>query len=181
MAVIYEEAFGPKFQGAISSKNQRISVLGKCFVPEYSFVAFDGDKPVGIAGFSDGSGSLTGGIGAKGLIKELGLSRGLWACLVFSLFERKPESGELVMDGIVVDSSARGLGVGSRLLDKIINYAQDKGFKSVRLDVIDSNPRARKLYESKGFVATKTDSFEYLKWLVGFSSATTMHFIIKDD
>lgn len=174
LAILYEEAFGQKFQRAISSKEKRVSVLAQCFVPSYSFVALINDRPVGIAGFSDGKGSLTGGMGADGLIKELGLIRGLWSCVVFSLFERKPADGELVMDGIVVDGNARGQGVGSMLLDQIVRYADEEGYSSVRLDVIDSNPRAKKLYESKGFVESQTDSFPYLQWLIGFSGSTTM-------
>ncbi|ENM5776370.1 GNAT family N-acetyltransferase [Vibrio mimicus] len=174
IAELYEEAFGLKLYRAIPDKDRRISVISKSFVPDYSFVAYSDKKLVGLAGFNVVSGSLTGGIGAEGLIEQLGFFRGLWACLVFSLFERKPEKSELVMDGIAVDSEFRGQGIGSLLLDKIVTYAQENGFESVRLDVIDSNPRARKLYESKGFVALKTESFPYLKWLVGFSGATTM-------
>ncbi|EKF9154349.1 TPA: GNAT family N-acetyltransferase [Vibrio cholerae] len=174
VAELYEEAFGLKFCRAIPDKNKRINVLSKCFVPDYSFAAFSDEKLVGLAGFKVASGSLTGGIGAKGLIEQLGLIRGLWACFVFSLFEREPEERELVMDGIAVDSEFRGQGVGSLLLDQIVSYAQENDFESVRLDVIDSNPRARKLYESKGFIALKSESFPYLKWLVGFSGATTM-------
>ncbi len=77
------------------------------------------------------------------------------------------------MDDIAVDSGFRGQGVGSLLLDHIVNYAKSNGFSSVRLDVIDRNPRARKLCESKGFVAVKVARFLYLKWLVGFSGVTT--------
>ncbi len=78
------------------------------------------------------------------------------------------------MDGIVVDGEARGKGIGSMLLDQIIDYAKEHKFKSIRLDVIDSNPRAQKLYETKGFVASSVESFPYLKWLIGFSGSTTM-------
>lgn len=174
IAQLYEEAFGAKFQCAVTDKNQRIELLSNSFVPDYSFAAFSNNVPVGLAGFNVESGSLTGGIGAKGLIKQLGLMRGVWACVVFSLFERQPDEQELVMDGIAVDCQFRGQGIGSMLLDHIISYAGENGFTSVRLDVIDSNDRARRLYESKGFVAVKTESYPYLKWLLGFSGATTM-------
>lgn len=179
VAELYEEAFGLKFCRAIPDKNKRLNVLSKSFVPEYSFAAFSDKKLVGLAGFKVASGSLTGGIGATGLIEQLGFLGGLWACFVFSLFERELEERELVMDGIAVDSDFRGQGIGSLLLDQIITYAKENNFESIRLDVIDSNPRARKLYESKGFVALKSESFPYLKWLVGFSGATTMKLDLK--
>jgi RimJ/RimL family protein N-acetyltransferase len=44
----------------------------------------------------------------------------------------------------------------------------------VRLDVIDTNPRARALYERKGFVATGEQKLGPLKPVFGFSSATTL-------
>ncbi|GGD77480.1 GNAT family N-acetyltransferase [Lacimicrobium alkaliphilum] len=180
VAELYEQAFGSKFYRAIPDKAKRIRVLSESFVPKYSFVAYSDKRIVGLSGFNISAGSLTGGIEATGLINSLGLFSGLWACLVFSLFERKPEEGELVMDGIAVNSDFRGQGIGSLLLDRIITYAKDNGYDSVRLDVIDSNPRAKKLYESKGFVAVKADSFPYLKWLVGFSGATTMKLELKN-
>ena len=155
VAELYEEAFGSKFFRAIPDKTSRILVLSRSFLPEYSFVAYRDDRIVGLSGFNISSGSLTDGMGAKGLIKSLGFFAGLRACVVFSLFTRVPEKGELVMDGIAVDSECRGQGIGSLLLDQIINHAKTTGFDSVRLDVIDSNPRARKLYEAKGFVAVK--------------------------
>jgi ribosomal protein S18 acetylase RimI-like enzyme len=83
------------------------------------------------------------------------------------------------MDGIVVDSQFRGLGIGSKLLDAIIEYAGENEFETVRLDVIESNPRAKKLYESKGFVVTKKEYFPYLNSLIGFSSSETMVYKIS--
>lgn len=179
VAELYEEAFGPKFSKAIPDKQARIEVLAQCFVPEFSYVVTAHDEVVGLAGFQTSDGSLTGGMSLRRLLNKLGWLKGLWAALVFSLFERQPQAGELVMDGIVVDRRFRGQGLGSRLLDQIIQHAKEHGFQTVRLDVIDTNPRARKLYEAKGFVATKTERFPYLKWLVGFSGATTMVFTFR--
>ena len=177
-AALYNEAFGSKFARAIPNSRKRVEIITACLQPEFSFAAVEGQQIIGLAGFQTPQGSLTGGINAKQLLSALGVIRGLWACAVFSLFERKPDPGELVMDGIVVSAEHRGRGIGTQLLDELFNYAADNKFKTIRLDVIDTNPRARKLYESKGFVATKTEHFPYLKWLIGFSGATTMVFTV---
>ncbi|KKA45883.1 N-acetyltransferase [Salinivibrio sp. KP-1] len=174
VAELYEQAFGMKFARAIPNQAARVAILSRYFVPDFSFAAMQNGKVVGLAGFQTQAGALTQGMGAKQLIDSLGLIKGTWACAVLALFERKAAPNELVMDGIAVDSAVRGQGIGSQLLDTIMDYAQSHGFESVRLDVIDSNPRARKLYETKGFVATKEERFPHLKWLVGFSGATTM-------
>ncbi len=179
VAVLYEEAFGAKFSRVIPNKSSRIEVLSMGFLPEFSFSAMANNEVMGIAGFHVADGSLTGGMGASQLIEHLGFFHGLRACALFSLFERTPKEKELVMDGIAVSSLCRGQGIGSRLLDQIIQYAVENHFETVRLDVIDSNPRAKKLYESKGFVAVATESYPYLKWLIGFSGSTTMELKIK--
>ena len=142
---------------------------------EYAIVAIAENKLVGLAGFHTPTGSLTGGLTYRGLLSQLGFIKGNWAALIFSLYERNPTPGELVMDGIVVDSTARGKGIGSRLLEEISNYAKEHGFNCVRLDVIDINPKAKKLYERKGFEAVKSDHFPYLRRFLGFSGSTTMN------
>ena len=124
--------------------------------------------------------SSPGGIGAGRLLAKLGVFRGVWAIAVFSLYERTPTPGELVMDGIAVHKDYRGYGIGGRLLDEIVNYARENDFQTVRLDVIDINPGARRLYERRGFVAVRTEHFPYLRWLLGFGGSTTMEFRIGD-
>ena len=173
-AQLYDEAFGPKFSVAIKSDQERLTILKSCFDPEFAFVAMHNDGLVGIAGFHTTEGSLTGGMTYKELVSKLGRIKGIWAALIFSLYERKPAPGELLMDGIAVRSDFRGQGIGSKLLDEIAKYASENKYKKVRLDVIDINPRAKKLYEKKGFKAVKTENFPYFRWLLGFSSSTTM-------
>jgi ribosomal protein S18 acetylase RimI-like enzyme len=83
------------------------------------------------------------------------------------------------MDGISVSPAARGVGIGTKLLDRIKNYAADEGYLTVRLDVIDTNHAARRLYERQGFVATATVRFGYLRWLLGFAEATTLEYRVN--
>ncbi|KZN61254.1 GNAT family N-acetyltransferase [Pseudoalteromonas luteoviolacea] len=179
IAELYEMAFGEKFASAISKKSGRLTVLEKSFLPQFSYIALFEGKVVGVAGFKTSEGSLTGGLDINGLVACLGFVKGVKAALLFSLFERKARKNELLMDGIAVDTKYRGLGIGSQLLDAIIDYAAQNKYDSVRLDVIDSNVRARKLYEAKGFIATKQEYYPYLKFLLGFSGSTTMHYNIK--
>ncbi|WP_204359699.1 GNAT family N-acetyltransferase [Marinomonas primoryensis] len=157
-----------------SNQTKRIELLSQSLVPEYSFVAVSEEKIIGLVGFQVPGGSLTGGITISWLIGELGFFKGLWTSFIFSFFDRKVKNRELIMDGIAVKKAFRGKVVGSQLLDQVVQYAAEQSFKSVRLDVVDSNPRAKKLYELKGFVSVYNERFDYLKWLVGFSGVTTM-------
>ncbi|MDK2595595.1 GNAT family N-acetyltransferase [Pseudoalteromonas sp. P94(2023)] len=181
VAELYEVAFGAKFAKAINCQQSRVLVLSKSFVPSFSYVVKVNDRIAGIAGFHTNEGSLTGGLSFAGLIELLGVIKGVRAALIFSLLERQVKKNELLMDGIAVDEQFRGGGYGSRLLDAIIEHAKNNGYQSVRLDVIDGNTRAKKLYESKGFVATQTEHYPYLKWLLGFSGSTTMVYHFEND
>ena len=175
---LYEEAFGKKISVAIGEDSERRKVLSNCFILEYAISALKNDQLVGIAGIHTQKGSLTGGIGYKELISQLGFIKGNKAALVLSLYEREPKEGELVMDGISVHPSYRGKGIGGMLLDKVKEYALSEGLNRVRLDVIDINPRAKALYERKGFKVVKKEKFPYLRSILGFGGSETMIFNI---
>jgi ribosomal protein S18 acetylase RimI-like enzyme len=178
-AELYDAAFGAKLSVAIPNPISRMAVLKEGFNPEYSFVALSGGEMVGIAGFKTAQGSLTGGISFRVLKEEIGYWCALRAILVLALFQRKQVAGQLLMDGIGVSPKMSGSGIGTKLLHSLIGYAKEEGYRSVRLDVIDTNPAARRLYERVGFVPVKTEQFAYLKWLLGFGAATQMEYSLN--
>lgn len=173
-AALYDDAFGAKFAGAISSREQRLALLADSLNLAFAFGATENNRLVGLAGYKTRQGSFTDGMTYNALLKHAGLIRGNWATLVFSLYERSLTSGQLLMDGIVVDASARGRGIGTRLLNELTTFGKSNGYETVRLDVIDTNPCARRMYEPNGFTATRTESFGYLRWLLGFGASTTL-------
>ncbi len=178
-AELYDAAFGAKLSIAIPNLVSRKNVLKKGFNPPFSFVAVNSGEMVGIAGFKTAQGSLTGGI-LHVLKEEIGFWGAIRAVFVLALFERKQVAGQLLMDGISVSPRLRGGGgIGTQLLHSLIEYAKNEGYQSVRLDVIDTNPAARRLYERVGFASVKTQVFPYLKWLYGFGAATQMEFSIQ--
>ncbi|BEU03949.1 hypothetical protein OAG1_27490 [Agarivorans sp. OAG1] len=178
VAALYEQAFGQKFHLAVPNQQLRIALLAQSFKPEYALSVIDQGCLVAVAGFQTPKAGFTSGIGWQGLVDLLGYVKGAWAALVFSLFERKPSQHTMVMDGIAVAEEYRGKGLGSMLLDGIIHQAQEQGFSKVRLDVIDSNPRAKKLYLAKGFKQVKREYYPYLNWLLGFSGSSTLEYSI---
>jgi ribosomal protein S18 acetylase RimI-like enzyme len=180
-AELYDEAFGKKFAIAIPDKTKRIALFEKGFISQFAITAYSQDQLVGLAGFQTHLGSLTGGINFELLRKELGFFSALRAALIFVFYDRTLQKEQLLMDGIAVNSNYRGHGIGGTLLDEIIQVGIENGYKEIRLDVIDINPKAKKLYERKQFVATHTDQFPYLKWLFGFSASTTMIRTLDND
>ena len=52
---------------------------------------------------------------------------------------------------IVVKKDCRHLGIGAKILDKLINIAKDLKFTSITLEVNENNEIALRLYEKFGF------------------------------
>jgi GNAT superfamily N-acetyltransferase len=178
-AQLYDEAFGRKFSVAIGNTKKRRDVLAKSFLLEYALAAISKERLVGLAGFHTQRGALTSGMSAELLMERLGTPGGLWAAMIFSIYARQPRASELLMDGIAVRRDMRGKGIGTHLLNDLKRYARDNGFRTIRLDVIDTNPAARRLYKRQGFVPTRTERFGYLRWLLGFGASTTMIFNVE--
>jgi len=172
-AELYEEAFRAKLRPAIAGDNARIVIIAAGLNPSKCIAAIGDGELLGVAGFHDNSGSMTDGITFGTIRRQIGLARAVKAIAVLALFERKAASDELLMDGIVVDTGARGRGIGTGLFARLEDHARENGCSSIRLDVVDTNPGARRLYERLGFVATKTERTPYLRWL-GFTGSTTM-------
>lgn len=173
-ARLYDDAFRSKLRPAIPDDDARWAILEAGLRPEKSIAALEGERLLGIAGFHDDSGSLTSGITFGSIRARIGCIRSLRATAVFALLERKPEHGELLMDGIVVDQEARGRGVGTGLFGELEALARERGFARIRLDVVDTNPAARRLYERLGFEAVRTERIPFLQPLMGFAAATRM-------
>ena len=173
-AELYYTAFARKLEPILGDSDRTISLFETSFDGERAITAIDDEGLVGIAGLHH-DGRQLAGMPMRSLLRAFGVVRGAFKGIVLGvLFDRTPRKGELVMDGIAVAERARGRGVGTRLLHEVIAYARDHGFATVRLDVVDSNPRARALYERFGFVAVRTEQTPYLKRWLGFGAATTM-------
>ncbi|MGZ2258955.1 GNAT family N-acetyltransferase [Roseobacter sp. A03A-229] len=174
VAALYWEAFGNKLGRSLGPRPRALQFLEAVLDPEFALVARDGDgRVLGIAGFKTEDGALVGG-DLPDLQRVYGPIGGLWRGLVLSTIERDVAPDILLMDGICVQADARGLGIGSALLDAMKAEATRLGKRALRLDVIDSNPRARALYERAGFIAAGVDHTGPLEFLFRFKSATQM-------
>jgi ribosomal protein S18 acetylase RimI-like enzyme len=170
----YWEAFSRKLRYPLGPRDRAVAFIEQALNPSHAISAVSRDNRfLGVAGFKTSRGAFVGG-GLREMADAYGWLSGIARSFLIGLLERQCAPGTLLMDGIFVRGEARGLGVGSALLDAIERHAAGSGLKQVRLDVIDENPRARALYARRGFEATSTVSLGMLKPLFGFQSATTM-------
>jgi ribosomal protein S18 acetylase RimI-like enzyme len=67
------------------------------------------------------------------------------------------------IEDVVVDSSARGRGVGELLTREAMRLACEKGAQTIDLTSRPSREAARRLYEKMGFVVRDTGVFRYTR------------------
>lgn len=94
--------------------------------------------------------------------------------LMFMLGAGLSHRGLFYLDILAVGGDRRGENIGSRLLAEVEREAARQGQAAVVLDVVDENPRARKLYESLGFREIKHRRRPLHKPIFGFSGFSRM-------
>lgn len=173
-AALYWQAFRGKLQNVLGPDDKALRFLRRMIDPGFALSAVsERGELLGVAGFKTAEGALIGG-GLRDLRDPYGWFGAIWRGVALSLLERDTVTATLLMDGIFVAEAARGQGVGTALLDAIKAEAMARDLSSVRLDVIDTNPKARALYEREGFVPIGESDIGPLRWIFGFRRATAM-------
>lgn len=173
-ARLYWEAFGGKLDRVLGPEDRALAFFDRVIRGDHCVIALDGSGMLlGLAGFKTIEGSFAGGTWAD-LRAVYGPFGGVWRGAALWALSREVDNDRFLMDGLCVTTLARGQGVGTALVQAICEEALVRGYPSVRLDVVDTNVRARQLYEREGFVATRTQSLGLLRHLFGFSATVTM-------
>lgn len=173
-AELYWEAFGGKLGRVMGPKAKAVRFLEKALRSDHAISALSEDgELLGLVGFKSANGSLAGGQFTD-FQAVYGYFGAMWRGALLSLLERDVENQRFLLDGICVAAEARGQGVGTLLLEAICHEARLRNFSAVRLDVIDTNPRARALYERFGFVVIAKERVGPLRYVFGFTASATM-------
>jgi len=88
------------------------------------------------------------------LVRVFGLAS-FKVMLIRSMFVFKrvgSDNNELLFEALAVSAKERNKGIGQKLLQFTLDYARSKKFSHLKLDVINTNPKAKRLYERIGFV-----------------------------
>ncbi len=173
VAEIVYEAFQRKFVLIIGAPEHAVAILEKGIDPAMAIVAVSQGRPVGVAGLQyDGRNFITPQ--RSEFVRQFGVLSGTARFVMFELFVQSYYQTDMYIDILAVAPDMRGKGVGTRLLGAVFQTAREKGFKSVSLEVVDTNPGARRLYERLGFAAKRTYPYPYLRGLAGFSASIKM-------
>ena len=175
---ILYDSFEHKFRVCFGAKNKFLAFASICLRDDRTLVAFKDGVPVGVAGLVfSGKSFLDANI--YNTVRVYGLEAvrvGVFA-LPFIL-DTVPKT-DVYIDTLAVSADERGKGVGSKLLNSVIDYARSNGFYRVTLAVIETNHKARRLYERIGFKATRDRKIPYpFSSIMGFGSVTEMVYML---
>ena len=172
-ARIYWDAFGGKLGRVMGPKALALAYLRRVMRADHVIVAEDAGQLVGLAGFKTPRGSFADGEWSD-LCAIYGRFGALWRLALLTALTREVDNGRFLVDGICVARDHRGQGIGEALVEALCSEATRRGYAAIRLEVIDTNVRARTLYERLGFRVIKRDELGLLRHAFGFSSAATM-------
>jgi ribosomal protein S18 acetylase RimI-like enzyme len=171
-AEIIYEAFGRKFDPWLGKSQHSVALFSAALQPDRVLVARYRGELVGLAGLQY--------LGRKSLVyrwadveREFGWLTGLPRFGILHFLSSSCRPGELLVEHLSVAGPLRGQGVGRRLLEAAFALARANGLGAVRLEVVDTNPHARRLYERLGFQPAGTINFPLFR-VAGFNYMTEM-------
>jgi ribosomal protein S18 acetylase RimI-like enzyme len=167
------DAFQQKFEPILNPAELGIGILEAGLKSDQIMIAVQNQQLAGVVGLEYNN-QYFFDLKTSAFVQTYGWLRGIIKMMLFLPFAQHHHDGELTIGAIAVSPTMRGQGVGTQLLQAVFDYARKHDFRSVSLEVVDTNPHAQRLYQQMGFVVIKTRRYPYLKRLMGFSAVTAM-------
>jgi len=146
----FMDAFEEKLLPLFGSREKAIRLLAPNLSHALCLTAFYHNELVGVLGIhTKDRGFLNPSFLA--MLREYGLARGMYRFFGLLLIEHTVRKTEWHVEGVAVDAKMRGRGIGTALLKTFERLAREKGMQTISLEVINTNPGAKKLYERLGF------------------------------
>jgi GNAT superfamily N-acetyltransferase len=158
------------------SPEQAMHILARSFCADRGFYALEQGKVIGVVGFEGRDGRRFVELTWTVLASEFGWFGASWRYAWIKVMHRfeRPSANTLRVEALAVAESARGQGVGTLLLNRVLDHARKCSYGAVALEVVDTNPRARRLYERLGFVTLKTAWYSPITRRAGFTRVAYM-------
>lgn len=167
---LYYESFEPKIRPLLKSREKALAIYREAIQKDRVHFALLDGQSVGLIGLQYGNRDFAC-FGLEVLRKHYPFFRSLCLAIMLNAFKTRLEEDCMRIDSIAVSGRHRGQGIGTKLLEKALATAKRLRYREMLLEVVDTNPRAKKLYESMGFQQKRQIRFFFLTRAFGFSSA----------
>ncbi len=157
VASLIYDSFEKQFQYTIGPRQKGISFIADSLQSEFGLVAFQENDFVGIGGAQTDKGELIQ-IRFSRWIRTYHIRAMRSFFIGFPFWYERRESGVLTLTTLSVKEDARGQGIGSQIVKEFIRYGSVNGFHTLKLEVVNSNTRAKALYDRLGFTTQKYTS-----------------------
>lgn len=173
---ILYDAFEKKFKPIFGSRERTIALMAGHLRYDRTIAASCEGRVVGIAGLKfDGKEFLDFSLWSLLRELKLGIFRLFFLGVIFFNIVKKDE---LLVDSLAVTEDMRGKGIGKELMEFVVDFARKKGYRQVKLHVIDSNEKAKRFYERLGFSVIKFISISPWNRIFGFEGVYEMTYSI---
>ena len=176
---LFFENFSKIFQNLklFSKDNKKLlEYLGKNLNYENVICIINEDEIIGVLGFKVINKSFIN-YKRSNFIEVFGHFGGNYRYLsnmFIGFFESVPKKDEIVIEMVAVNSKFRSMGIGTLLINQILDIGKKEKKSKILLEVVNTNPRAKFLYEKLGFQVKKKTYFGFLTYNSGFSSVEYM-------
>lgn len=178
IAALYFDIFSRKL-GAVLGRRAAVAMISDHISADRIIVPRYGEEIVGIAGLKyEGTGLFAPD--GRGFLKRYGPLVGRVRARLWASVQTNPRPHQLLLDGLGVQADLRGRGIGTALLEAVGRRARELDKTEVILEVVDTNPRAKALYERFGYRTVLTTR-RWMFRLAGFSAAHLMLCQLPDD
>jgi ribosomal protein S18 acetylase RimI-like enzyme len=166
-AELFLEALSEKFIPILGRKDKAKRLIESSFEPGNCFYAEEDGKLLGLLAFQTIEGSFLNP-SLKVLIPIYGILKAIIKAINLSMLRHKTKTGEFYIEAIAVTEFTRGKGIGTKLIETMTEFAMNNEYNCLTLQVIDTNPRAKELYEKLGFSVIKNSKIWPVNKLIGW-------------
>lgn len=152
-AKLIYDTFERKFRYTFGPRHKGVLLIAHSLRSEYGLIVLREDELVGICGAKDSKGELIQ-VQWNSWLRTYHF-RVLKTMMIGSLlWFRRAQPTVLWIDTLSVAKSARSQGIGTQIIQEFIRIGKERGYTAVKLEVINSNIRAKMLYSRLGFDIT---------------------------